>query len=136
MNKEDELLEVSKKITNHYFDEDNGSLFPIKKYMELLRDAANRHEAEVMQGDSQPVFACAIDRDLFIKNAGTWMDVDTFCETVNERDEMRICNNCKYWDKTTMDCEEEDLFGCIELAQSPYNDGTFGCKKFVSKQTA
>lgn len=47
-----ELFEVAKKITDTYFDEDNGSLFPIKKYMELLRDAANRHEAEVRQGDS------------------------------------------------------------------------------------
>ena len=70
-----ELIEIAKKITDNYFDEDNGSLFPIKKYMELLRDAVNRHEAEVRQGDSQPVFACAADRDLFIKNAGTWMDV-------------------------------------------------------------
>jgi hypothetical protein len=97
---------------------------------------ANPVGAEVRQGDSQPVFACAIDRDLFIKNAGTWMDVDTFCETVNERDEMRICKNCKYWDSVMKDCEEEDLFGCIELAQSPYSDGTFGCRKFISKQTA
>jgi hypothetical protein len=97
---------------------------------------ANPVGAEVRQGDSQPVFACAIDRDLFIESAGTWMDVDTFCETVEKMKKTRICKNCEYWDSVMKDCEEEDLFGCIELAQSPYRDGTFGCRKFISKQTA
>ncbi len=126
-----ELFEVAKKITDTYFDEDNGSLFPIKKYMELLRDAANRHEAEVRQGDSQPVFACAFNRDLFIKNAGTWMDVDTFCETVNERDEFRTCKNCKNWQASL----PTTIIACCDEANIA-TQGNFGCNRFESKQTA
>ena len=88
-------------------------------------------ETLVMQGVSQPVFACAADRDLFIKNAGTWMDVDTFCETVNERDEFRTCKNCKNWQASL----PTTIIACCDEANIA-TDGNFGCNRFASKQTA
>lgn len=45
-----------------------------------------------------------------------------------------ICKNCKHWRNITKCCEEEDLFGCIMLNNSPYRDGTFGCIKFEEKE--
>lgn len=54
-------------------------------------------------------------------------------QTLQRQREERVCKNCKYWDKITKSCGQEDLFGCIELNGSPHRDGTLGCNQFEAR---